>query len=134
MACGSCCLAKLFQLTIIYGYPGYKVIKTAKEGSTDKIWIIYFLIIGILSVLEGTILFPIIFIFNKICKRIVPTLKILFHLWLYYPEYRGALLLDQKFGNFINLAFLKANPLAGKVISFLGIPDRDTDARAKKTE
>ena len=134
MACGGCILSKLFQLTIIYGYPGYKVIKTAKEGKPEKLWIIYFLIIGVLSVLEGTLLLPIIFVFGKICKKLYPTLRLLFHLWLYYPEYRGALLLDQKFGNFINLAFLKANPLAGKVISFLGIPDRDTDARAKKTE
>ena len=132
MACGSCLLAKLFQLTIIYGYPGYKVIKTAKEGNTDKIWIIYFLIIGILSVLEGTLLFPIIFIFNKICKRIVPTLKILFHLWLYYPEYRGALLLDQKFGNFIDKAFLKTNPTIGKFLTLVGLPNRDSAANQKK--
>ena len=134
MAYLSCLFAKLFQLTIIYGYPGYKVIKTAKEGSTDKIWIIYFLIIGILSVLEGTILFPIIFIFNKICKRIVPTLKILFHLWLYYPEYRGALLLDQKFGNLIDLVFLKANPTIGKFLTLFGLPNRDKTGNQKRVQ
>ena len=134
MACGCCILSKLIQLCIIYGYPGYKVIKTAQEKNLQKLWIIYFLIIGLFSILEGTILFPIIYILGKISRRIYPMMKTLFHLWLYYPEYRGALLLDQKFGNFINLAFLKANLLAGKVISFLGIPDRDTDARAKKTE
>ena len=134
MACGCCIVSKLLQLCIIYGYPGYKVIITAQKKELQKLWIIYFLIIGLFSVLEGTILFPIIYILGKISCRIYPMLKTLFHLWLYYPEYRGALLLDQKFGNFINLAFLIANLLAGKVISFLGIPDRDTDARSKKTE
>ena len=82
MSC-CCCFSKLIQLFIIYGYPGYKVLKTAKEGKLEKLWILYFLIIGIFSVLEGTLLFPIIFILGKICKRIYPTLKVLFHFWLY---------------------------------------------------
>ena len=134
MACGSCCLAKLFQLTIIYGYPGYKVIKSYREEKPEKLWIIYFLIIGILSIFEGTILFPIIFILNKICRRIFPTLKILFHLWLYYPEYRGALLLEQQFGKYIDIAFLKTNPIFGKFLTLVGLPNRDTDGKQKKTE
>ena len=108
-------LTKIFQLILIYGYPAYKVLKTAKEGKLEKLWVIYFLIIGILSVLEGTLLFPIIFILGKISKRIYPFLKVFFHLWLYYPEYRGALLIDQLFGKFIDLAFLKTNPIGGKV-------------------
>ena len=134
MACGCCCISKLIQLTIIYGYPGYKVIKTAKEGKPEKLWIIYFLIIGLMSVLEGTLLFPIIFIFNKICRKLFPTLKVLFHLWLYYPEYRGALLLDQQFGKFIDLAFLKANPILGKLFTLFGLQIRDTAAISKKNE
>ena len=136
MACCCCCLGKLFQLTIIYGYPGYKVIKSAKDKDpkAQKLWIIYFLIIGLLSVLEGTLLFPIIFILNKICRRIFPTLKILFHLWLYYPEYRGALLLDQQFGKFIDLAFLKTNPICGRFLGIIGISNRDKAAEGKKAE
>ncbi len=134
MACTSCCLAKLFQLTIIYGYPGYKVIKSYREEKPEKLWIIYFLIIGILSIFEGTILFPIIFILNKICRRIFPTLKILFHLWLYYPEYRGALLLEQQFGKYIDIAFLKTNPIFGKFLTLVGLPNRDTAGEQKKTE
>ena len=134
MACGSCCLAKLFQLTIIYGYPGYKVIKSYREEKPEKLWIIYFLIIGILSIFEGTILFPFIFIFNKICRRIFPTLKILFHLWLYYPEYRGALLLEQQFGKYIDIAFLKTNPIFGKFLTLVGLPNRDTAGEQKKNE
>ena len=131
MACGCCLFGKLFQLTIIYGYPGYKVMKSEKP---EKIWIIYFLIIGVLSVLEGTLFFPIFFILDKICKRIVPTLKILFHLWLYYPEYRGALLLDQNFGEYINKAFLKLNPTIGKFLTILGLPNRDVAGVEKKNE
>ena len=133
MAC-CYCFSKLIQLFIIYGYPGYKVLKTAKEGKLEKLWILYFLIIGIFSVLEGTLLFPIIFILGKICKRIYPTLKVLFHLWLYYPEYRGALLLDQKFGGFIDIAFLKINPIMGKLLTLLGVPNRDTAGLQKKLE
>jgi len=134
MACGGCCFSKLIQLIIIYGYPGYKVLKTAKEGKPEKLWVIYFLIIGLLSVLEGTLLFPIIFILGKICKKIFPTLKVLFHLWLYYPEYRGALLLDQKCGKFIDIAFMKINPLVGKLLTLLGLPNRDTSGAQKKNE
>ena len=134
MACTSCCLAKLFQLTIIYGYPGYKVIKSYREEKPEKLWIIYFLIIGILSIFEGTILFPIIFILNKICRRIFPTLKILFHLWLYYPEYRGALLLEQQFGKYIDIAFLKTNPIFGKFLTLVGLPNIDPAGEQKKTE
>ena len=134
MACGCCFLSKLIELSIIYGYPGYKVLKTAKEGKPEKIWVIYFLIIGLLSVLEGTLLFPIIFILGKISKKLFPTLKVLFHLWLYYPEYRGALLLDQKFGPFIDKVFLRTNPLLGKLLTLIGLPNRDTFGVQKRIE
>ena len=134
MACVCCFFGKLIELCIIYGYPGYKILKTAKEGKPEKIWVIYFLIIGLLSVLEGTLLFPIIFILGKISKKLFPTLKVLFHLWLYYPEYRGALLLDQKFGKFIDMVFYKTNPLLGKLLTLLGLPNRDTSGEQKKNE
>ena len=132
MAC--CCLSKIFQLILIYGYPAYKVLKTSKDGKQEKLWVIYFLIIGILSILEGTVLFPIIFILGKISKRIYPFLKVFFHLWLYYPEYRGALLIDQMFGKFIDLVFLKANPIGGKLLTKIGIPNRDNAGENKKNE
>ena len=133
MAC-CCCLSKIFQLILIYGYPAYKVLKTSKEGKQEKLWVIYFLIIGIFSILEGTALFPVIFILGKISKRIYPFLKVFFHLWLYYPEYRGALLIDQMFGKFIDLVFLKANPIGGKVLTKIGIPNRDNAGENKKIE
>ena len=134
MGFGSCLLSKVLYLTIIYGYPAYKVVKATKENNLEKIWILYFLFLGLLSILEGTFLFPIIFIFNKICRKIYPTLKLLFHLWLYYPEYRGALLLDKQFGKFIDLAFLKANPILGKLFTLFGLQIRDTAAIQKKSE
>ena len=132
MAC--CCLSKIFQLILIYGYPAYKVLKASKEGKQEKLWVIYFLIIGIFSILEGTALFPIIFILGKISKRIYPFLKVFFHLWLYYPEYKGALLIDQMFGKFIDLVFLKANPIGGKLLTKIGIPNRDVAGKNKKIE
>jgi len=61
-------------------------------------------------------------------------LKILFHLWLYYPEYRGALLIEQKCGDLIDKIFLRINPLVGKLFSFLGIENRDIQAEAKRNE
>ena len=125
MACGCCCLSGLFAKIILLGYPGYKAIKSGKEGKLEKIWILYFLILGVLFLLENTILFPIIFLLGKICKKIYPTLKLLFAVWLYYPEYRGALLLDQQFGKYIEVAYLKVNPVAGKILMKIGIPNRE---------
>ena len=135
MACLCCCsLSKIFGLALIYGYPAYKVIKTGQSGKVEKLWVIYFLIIGIFYILEGTLLFPIILILSKISKKIYPFMKIAFHLWLYYPEYRGALLLEQNCGKFIDMAYLKSNPIVGKFVEILGIPNRDKAAAKKKNE
>ena len=134
MSCLGCLLFKCFQLFIIYGYPGYKVIQTAQKKDLQKLWLIYFLIIGLCSICEETILFPIIFLLGKLSHKIYPTLKILFHLWLYYPEYRGALLIEQKTGDLIDKLFLKINTLSGKIFSYLGIENRDIQADSKKNE
>ena len=130
----SCMLTKLFHLFLIYGYPAYKVFKTAKEGQPQKLWVIYFLIIGLFSIIEGTLLFPLIIILGKISKSIYPFLKVVFHLWLYYPEYRGALLLDQQFGKFIDKIFLVINPIVGNLLAKIGIPKRESVLQRKKTE
>ena len=134
MACLGCCLFKCLQLFVIYIYPGYKVMEAYQKKDLQKIWIIYFLILGLFSICEQTILFPIIFLLGKICRSIFPTLKMLFHLWLYYPEYRGALLLDQKNGNLIDKIFLKLNPLVGKFFSFVGVPNYNEDVFRRKIE
>ncbi len=105
-----------------------------KEGKTEKIWLIYFFLLGLLFVLEGTVLYPIIFILGKFCKTIYPTIKVLSLLWLYHSEFRGAFLLDKLFGRFIDLIYLKINPIAGKVLEIIGIPNRDTEGESKKKE
>ena len=134
MACECCCLGKLFHLMIIYGYPAYKILKPKKKDELEKLWIVYFFLIGILAILESTILFPIILILGKIGKSIYPTIKVLFHLWLYYPEYRGALLIEQKLGRYIDIAFLKLNPLVGKFLTLIGIQNKDIEGDMKKNE
>ena len=56
-------------------------------------------------------------------------------LWCYHPTYRGLLLLDAKFGKFIDLAYEKIFPPAKPVINILGIPERAASAaEAKKTD
>ena len=52
---------KLAYFVGTIGYPGFKVYKDSKAGKSEKIWVLYFLIYGILSILEGTALFPIIY-------------------------------------------------------------------------
>ena len=125
---------KLSQLIIIYFYPGYKVIKTAEQKDLQKLWIIYFLIVGILAICEETILFPFIIIIGKISPKIYPIIKTLFHLWLYYPEYRGALLIDQIKGDLIDKIYRNTNPLLGRAVSFLGIVNRGEEISKQKNE
>ena len=134
MSCLKCFFFKCFQLFIIYCYPGYKVIQTAQKKDLQKLWVVYFLIIGLCSICEGTILFPFIFLLGKISGKIYPIFKVLFHLWLYYPEYRGALLIEQKCGDLIDKIFLRTNPLLGKILSYLGYENRDIAAVTKKNE
>ena len=94
----------------------------------------YFLITGLCFVLEETILFPIIILLGKLSNKIYPVFKVIFHLWLYYPEYRGALLIEQKCGTLIDKIFMRTNPLVGKIFSYLGIENRDAEAFMKKNE
>ena len=61
-------------------------------------------------------------------------MKTVFLLWLYYPEYRGALFIEQKTGDLIDKVFLKLNPLLGKIFSCLGYENKDTAAFRKKNE
>ena len=39
------------------GYPGFMIQKT--KNNPEKLWVVYFLLFGCLTLLEGTILFPI---------------------------------------------------------------------------
>ena len=118
----------------MYCYPGYKVIQTAQKKDFQKIWVIYFFMLGLFSLLEKTILFPLIILLGKISRKIFPTLKVLFHLWLYYPEYRGALFLEQKLGGLLDKIFQRTNPLVGKLLSYLGIKNKDSEAMMKRNQ
>ena len=46
-----------YALTI--GYPTLQIIQMEKDKKTEKIWVVYFLILGLLTILEATALFPI---------------------------------------------------------------------------
>ena len=120
MSCIHCLLFHIFYVTVIYGYPGYKIIKT----KADKLWIIYFLILGSSYLIESKFLFLFKFLFPKCILNIFCIIKTLFFLWLYHPTFYGALLLDELYGKFIDLAFSKLNPIIGQHLTKLGIVNK----------
>lgn len=54
-----------------------------------------------------------------------PFLKTLFCIWLYYPTYQGALLLEQLCGKYIDMANSSVYPICSKILSILKFPTRD---------
>ena len=46
-------------------------------------------------------------------------------MWLYYPTYRGALLLEQLGGDYINLANKSVAPVSSKILPLLKFPPRE---------
>ena len=117
MACACSLYFNTLYFIIIYGYPLYKI----KEGKPDKIWLYYFLILGAFSFLECTLLFPLKWILGKIDFCMFPTVKALFFFWLYYPKYRGALLIEKLCEKYIDMAYEKAEPIIGKYLNKLGV-------------
>ena len=120
MVCACSLYFNVVYFLAMYGYPCYKV----KKGEQDKIWPIYFLILGIVSFLENTALYPLKWLLEKICFCMFPTIKALFFLWLYCPQYKGALLLDKLLGKYIDMAYEKLNPIVGKFVENLGIKNQ----------
>ncbi len=120
MACICSLYFNVLYFIAVYGYPCYQV----KQGGKEKIWPLYFFILGIFTFLECTALYPLKWILEKICFCMFPSLKALFFLWLYYPKYKGALLLDQKFGHYIDMAYEKLNPIIGKFFQFVGVKNQ----------
>lgn len=43
------------------GYPAYQIYQGIKTQKLDKIWVIYFLLLAVVTILEGTILYPIVY-------------------------------------------------------------------------
>jgi len=109
---------------IVYGYPAYQV----KKGKQDKIWLLYFLFLGIFLFLENTFLFPIKWLLSKICFCMFPAVKALFFLWLYYPKNKGALLLEKLSEKYIDMAYEKVNPIIGKYLEKVGINNKGSIA------
>lgn len=124
MVCVCQLLFKAVYIFLVLGYPGYKVYKLDKFRP-DKIYLLYFIILGVFTLLEYTILFPLSWLLGKICYCMFPSLKAIFCLWLYYDTWRGALFLEDKFGKYIDMAFEKVNPIIGKYMEKIGVPNRD---------
>ena len=49
----------LIYYALTVGYPALQIVQLQKENKTEKNWVLYFLILGLLTVLEATVLFPI---------------------------------------------------------------------------
>ena len=48
-----------FGITLLY--PGYQIL-FPKDNKSNKLWAMYFLILGSITLLEGTFLFPIVWL------------------------------------------------------------------------
>lgn len=144
------CLSELVYNMIIqnltFWYPVIKTCKCLKEGKIEKIWVIFFLIVGVFNILEPFILFPILFPLRLCFKRfetvrffnmlgtVYRFVKSFVALWLYHADYRGALWIDQHFGNIIDQSFMKINPILNKILPLIKYPQRDVAAKGKKSE
>lgn len=64
MACLTCLLFNIAYFGVLFGYSGYQVALSVKQDKTDKIWVLYFLMLGVLTLLEGTVLFPIKYMYH----------------------------------------------------------------------
>ena len=57
-------LFRTIYLAATIGYPGFMIHKNKDNNNEkdQKLWVLYFLILGCLNLLEGTLLFPITFV------------------------------------------------------------------------
>ena len=132
-----CACYLLFQVTYFaatLGYPLYCLYQLDRNGKTDKKWIYYFFLLTFFYILESTLLFPLKYLLNKICFCMFPTVKALFALWLYNPKASGIDLIESKFGQHLDTAFLKINPFIGKYKKKIGIENKDTLGTSKRLE
>ena len=59
MAICSCFIFSLIYNFIIIGYPSYQIVQMLKQNKTEKIWVAYFLLLGVFTLLESTIIYPV---------------------------------------------------------------------------
>ena len=61
MDCITWLLFFLIQNGILVAYPAYQLLQNKEDIKEKKLWIMYFFCLGLLAILEGTVLFPIIY-------------------------------------------------------------------------
>ena len=120
MVCACSLYFNIVYFITVYGYPGYKV----KTGKQEKLWLLYFLILGAFSILENSLFYIFKWLLNKICFCMFPSVKALFFLWLYYPKTSGIFKVESIIGKYIDMAYQKINPIAGKYLEKLGIANK----------
>ena len=113
-------LFRIYYVAIIYIYPFYNILFSKKE----KIWVIYFLILGFYYLIESKFLIIFKPFFEQKTIYILKTIKALFFLWLYHPISSGALLLDYLLGKLIDKIFSSLNPIIGQPLNKLGFPNK----------
>jgi len=112
-------------LTILYIYPLSEAFKKIKENNPSRLYAFYFSIVALFFFLESTILIPFVFLLDSICIYLYPSFKSLVFLWLYYPEYRGALYIDEKISTIFDKYFPLINSKVSPIMEgILGFPTR----------
>merc|ERR1712160_120060 len=101
--------------TIIYPTTQFK----SCEKSAEKMWLMYFIIMGLVTALESTLLFPVVLILSKICGCFWTIAKIAFAVWCYHHTFKGALFMNQKAEKFYPIVF-KQLDMAGKLFDNIG--------------
>ena len=113
-----CLLFCLVGVGIVWVYPLSQTYTSLKDKQFSKQWLSYWLVLGLVSFLEQTLLS----FLSGFC--LFDTLKALLALWLVHPNFKGAEYLAEEFleGAFEGVkGTLKPTPL-GK---FLGLEDAD---------
>ena len=96
-------------------------------------WLVYFVLLAVLAMLEKTVLFPLVWLCDLISCCLFPTIKMMICGWLYSKEYRGALLVEQLASKYLDLAFDKLQPV-GNVFAFVGVPKRTEEKHDDKKQ
>ena len=125
---------KLAYFAVTLGYPIKEALNSVKNKEPSRLWLSYFLFLGVLSLLEGTVLFPVKYLLNMLCSCTWSSIKFVLCLWLYHTDYKGALFINQLTQPYVEMYYpLVTGPL-GKVLSFVGLPTRsEEDNKEKKT-
>lgn len=116
------------------GYPASQAIKSAKENTPSKLWITYFFLLGVLTLLEYTVLLPVTALLNLVCECVWPIIKALVCVWMFHDTYKGALFVEQKAQPFTQKYYGLVSKAVGKFVAFVGVPQRDQEKKEDKKE